>query len=125
MTKTNRITVLVVSLVSSLLILPTVLIAGSPSTAAVVSSTAPSASSAQGASTEEQQITGRITRLDMTKGVFSVREGDNGRVIDFVTTSKSVDIRRLRRGERVVVTYSGNVATKIEAIGRNGEPVTL
>ncbi len=60
-----------------------------------------------------QTITGRVTRLDANSGTFSVRAGDNGQVVDLIARKDL--IARLRRGERVIVTYEGKKATKIQA----------
>ncbi len=60
-----------------------------------------------------QTVTGRITRLDPRSGTFSLREGDNGKVVDL--TARKDLVAGLRRGDRVTVTYEGNTATKIQA----------
>jgi hypothetical protein len=64
-------------------------------------------------STQPQTITGRITRLDAKSGLFSVRSGDNGQVVDLIARKDAVV--HLRRGERVTVTYQAKTATRIQA----------
>jgi hypothetical protein len=60
-----------------------------------------------------QTITGRIIRIDGKSGLISVRAGDSGKVIDLKAGQDL--IARLRRGERVVVSYSGKTAIRIQA----------
>ncbi|HYB90960.1 MAG TPA: hypothetical protein VEC38_07940 [Candidatus Binataceae bacterium] len=61
-----------------------------------------------------ETVTGRVIKLDINAGTFSVRIGATGQVVDLVA-GEQVQLTRVRRGERVIVTYSGNVATKLEA----------
>jgi hypothetical protein len=61
-----------------------------------------------------QTITGRISKLDTKAGLFSVRAGANGKVVD-LRADKNVDTNSLRRGERVIVTYADGVALKVQA----------
>jgi FlaG/FlaF family flagellin (archaellin) len=60
-----------------------------------------------------QTITGRIIELDTKSGVISVRASDTGRVRE-LNVDKDV-VAHLRRGERVIITYSGKTAKKIQA----------
>jgi hypothetical protein len=59
-------------------------------------------------------ITGRIIRLDIRARTFSVKAGDTGNVVD-LKASGDLNVSELRRGERVVVTYSQSVALKVQA----------
>ncbi|MGH7814595.1 MAG: hypothetical protein ACREQI_11425 [Candidatus Binataceae bacterium] len=61
-----------------------------------------------------ETVRGRIVALDIHAGTFSVRIGATGRVVD-LTAGKQVRLSRLRRDEAVIVTYSGDVAGKVEA----------
>ncbi|HVN64673.1 MAG TPA: hypothetical protein VMT58_08540, partial [Candidatus Binataceae bacterium] len=61
-----------------------------------------------------ETVKGRIVKLDVNAGTFSVQIGATNRVID-LEAADGVRLTRLRRGERVIVTYSGSVATKVEA----------
>jgi hypothetical protein len=63
---------------------------------------------------QAQTITGRITKLDTKAGLFSVRAGANGKVVD-LRADKNVDTNSLRRGERVIVTYADGVALTVQA----------
>jgi hypothetical protein len=60
-----------------------------------------------------QTVSGRIVRLDLRSNVISVRANDTGKVIDLRTDQQT--LMRLRRGQRVIVTYSGNRVTNIQA----------
>ncbi len=63
---------------------------------------------------QAQTITGRIIKLDTKSGLFSVRAGASGKIVD-LRADKNVDANSLRRGERVVVTYADGVALKVQA----------
>lgn len=65
-----------------------------------------------------QTITGRIIRMDDKSGLISIRASDSGKVIDLKAGQDL--IARLRRGERVVVSYSGKDAIRIRAT-RSGQ----
>ena len=60
-----------------------------------------------------QTITGRIIRIDGQSGLISVRASDSGKVIDLKAGQDL--IARLRRGERVDVSYSGKTAIRIQS----------
>jgi hypothetical protein len=60
-----------------------------------------------------QTITGRIVRMDGKLGLISVRASDSGKVIDLKAGQDLM--AHLRRGERVVVSYSGKTAIRIQA----------
>ena len=70
------------------------------------------------AAKELQTITGRIVRMDIKSGLISVRASDSGKVIDLKVGQDL--IARLRRGERVVVSYYGKTAIRIRAT-RSGQ----
>jgi hypothetical protein len=77
-------------------------------------STDAGATTASAKEPQAQTITGRITKLDTKAGLFSVRAGANGKVVD-LRADKNVDTKSLRRGERVVVTYADGVALTVQA----------
>jgi hypothetical protein len=66
-----------------------------------------------------QTITGRIIRMDGESGLISVRASDSGKVID-LKAGRDL-IARLRRGERVVVSYSGKTAIGFGQLDRSNE----
>ncbi|HUO04879.1 MAG TPA: hypothetical protein VMU16_06730 [Candidatus Binataceae bacterium] len=70
--------------------------------------------SAREAARHHETVKGRIVKLDANAGTFSVRIGATGRVVD-LTAGERVKLNRLRRDEPVIVTFSGKVATKVEA----------
>jgi hypothetical protein len=59
-------------------------------------------------------VTGRITHLDAKAGTFAVQASDSEKVLK-LRAAQSVNLRKLRRGQRVAVTYSGDTATRVEA----------
>ncbi len=61
-----------------------------------------------------QTVTGRITHLDTKTGSFTVRAVGSRKSVQ-LKAGNDVDIMQLRRGERVVVTYSGGTALKVHA----------
>jgi hypothetical protein len=73
-----------------------------------------SATTASANQPQAQTITGRITKLDTKAGLFSVRAGANGKVVD-LRADKNLDTKSLRRGERVIVTYAEGVALTVQA----------
>ena len=80
-------------------------------------STGPGDTTATTASAKEPQaqtITGRIIKLDTKAGLFSVRAGASGKVVD-LRAGKNIDTNSLRRGERVIVTYADGVALTVQA----------
>ncbi len=83
-------------------------------TPAFSQSSAASATTASANQPQVQTITGRITKLDTKAGLFSVRAGASGKVVD-LRADKNVDTKSLRRGERVIVTYADGVALKVQA----------
>ena len=60
-----------------------------------------------------QTVSGRIVKLDFSSNVISVRANDTGQVINLRTDQQT--LKHLRRGQRVIVTYSGNRVTNIQA----------
>jgi len=73
-----------------------------------------SATSENTTQAQPETITGRITKLDTASGKFSVRVGKDGRIVDLLAR-KDIDTKSMRRGERVIVTYTDGVALKVEA----------
>lgn len=76
----------------------------------------PSAGSSPAAgdsATQQQTVSGRIVHIDLKSGAIAVRAGDSGKVLRLEVTKDQA--ASVRRGERVVVTYSGKTATRIEA----------
>jgi hypothetical protein len=65
-----------------------------------------------------QTITGRIVRMDVKSGLISVRASDSGKVIDLKVGQDLT--AGLRKGERVVVSYSDKTAIRIQAT-RSGQ----
>jgi|SRR5271166_6853456 len=63
---------------------------------------------------QQETITGRIIKVDTKAGRFSVRAGNNGKVLDLLAR-KDIDTKSMRRGERVIVTYAQGIALKVEA----------
>jgi len=73
----------------------------SPSPTATAASTAPT-------------VAGRIVRLDTKAKTLAVKPFGTGKVVEF-NAADGVDMHQLRRGERVIVTYSAGIATKVQA----------
>jgi hypothetical protein len=61
-----------------------------------------------------ETVTGRIVRIDVHASTFSVKAPNSRKAIQ-LKAGKDIDVSQLRRGERVVVTYSKGIATKVEA----------
>jgi hypothetical protein len=76
--------------------------------------TVPSATPSPAAARPAETVTGRITRLDAKAGTFAVKVNNSTRVIK-LRAGDSVNLKKLRRGQRVTVTYSGGIATQVEA----------
>ena len=73
-----------------------------------------SATPTPGASSSVPTIAGRIIRLDAKAKTFAVKPFGPGKVVQF-NAGDDVDVHQLRRGERVIVTYSSGIATKVQA----------
>jgi hypothetical protein len=58
-----------------------------------------------------ETFTGRVVRMDLNAGTFTVRRQD--KVITL--NAGGVDLKLVKRGERVIVTYSNGTALKIQA----------
>jgi hypothetical protein len=72
------------------------------------------------ASAKVESITGRITSVDTKAGMFVVRAID-GEIVH-LHGSNQVAPNRLRRGERVVVTYANGVALTVQATRSEKSP---
>ena len=94
----------------SILIVAVVLTLPSLAQPTAQASGAPSSSSSD---LQPQTIAGRIVRLDVKSAAISVRSNDTGKVLDLKVAKSEIVL--LRQGQRVIVTYSGRTATKIEA----------
>jgi len=62
----------------------------------------------------EQVVKGRIATLDTNAGTFSVKAAGSKKTMT-LKVGGDIEISKLRRGQRVIVTYSDGVASKIEA----------
>ena len=77
-------------------------------------SSAPTAAASRaGSSTQTETITGRISSINTKAGTFDVRSL-NGAIVH-LKGSKDANPNRLRKGERVIVTYASGVALTIQA----------
>ena len=61
-----------------------------------------------------ETVTGRITHLDPKAGTLALRASDSQKVLK-LKAADSVNLHKLRPGQRVAVTYSGDTATRVEA----------
>src|SRR5215472_19068100 len=59
-------------------------------------------------------VAGRIVRMDTKAQTFAVKPFGSGKVVEF-NAADDVDMHQLRRGERVIVTYTAGIATKVQA----------
>ena len=78
------------------------------------SAPAGAASPAAEATSESQTMSGRITKVDVKTGIFSVRNSATRKPVE-LKAGPGIDPKSMQRGQRVTVTYSGNVASAIEA----------
>jgi hypothetical protein len=76
--------------------------------------TVPSATPSLAGVRPAETVAGRITHLNSKAGTFAVKGNDSRKVIK-LKAGDSVNLHKLRRGQRVVVTYSGSTATQVEA----------
>jgi hypothetical protein len=74
----------------------------------------PSATPTPAAAQAGETVAGRITHVDTKGGTFAVKSSDSEKVLK-LKAADSVNLHKLRRGERVAVTYSGGTATRVEA----------
>jgi len=58
-----------------------------------------------------ETFTGRVVRMDLNAGTFTVRQQD--KVITL--NAGGVDLKLVKRGERVIVTHSNGTALKVRA----------
>jgi hypothetical protein len=58
-----------------------------------------------------ETFTGRVVKMDLNAGTFTVRRND--KVITL--NAGGVDLKLVKRGERVIVTYSNGTALKVQA----------
>ncbi len=61
-----------------------------------------------------ETVTGRIVRLDTKTATFTVKASGSKKTVH-LKAGNDVDVHQLRRGERVIVTYSNSTALKVEA----------
>ena len=61
-----------------------------------------------------ETVTGRITHLDPKAGTLALRASDSQKVLK-LKAADSVNLHKLRPGQRVAVTYYGDTATRVEA----------
>jgi hypothetical protein len=66
------------------------------------------------AATTAQTFTGRIVKLDLKAGTFTIKTFGSKKELQ-LKAGEDIDLNQLRRGQRVVVTYSGETATKVVA----------
>jgi hypothetical protein len=79
--------------------------------AALVHKVAAADSAPSGATAPVETFTGRVVRMDLNAHTFTVRRHD--KVIKL--NAGSVDLKLVKRGERVIVTYSNGTALKVQA----------
>ena len=79
--------------------------------AALVHKVAAADSSPSGVAAPVETFTGRVVRMDLNAHTFTVRRDD--KVIKL--NAGSVDLKLVKRGERVIVTYSNGTALKVQA----------
>lgn len=72
------------------------------------------AATKEGSGAKPETIIGRVTSLNTKAGTFAVRAADTGKIVNLKART-NVSVNSLRRGERVIVTYSQGVALKIKA----------
>jgi hypothetical protein len=58
-----------------------------------------------------ETFTGRVVRMDLNAGTFTVKRND--KVITL--NAGGVDLKLVKRGERVIVTYSNGTVLKVQA----------
>jgi hypothetical protein len=58
-----------------------------------------------------ETFTGRVVRMDLNAGTFTVKRDD--KVITL--SAGGVDLKLVKRGQRVIVTYSSGTALKVRA----------
>ncbi len=64
-----------------------------------------------GVTASVQTFTGRVVRMDLNAGTFTVRRDD--KVITL--NAGGVNLKLVKRGERLIVTYSNGTALKVQA----------
>jgi len=67
-----------------------------------------------GALEASRTVAGRVARLDTNAGTFTIKPNGSKKLI-LLKAGGDIDVRQLRRGERVEVTYSDGTATKVRA----------
>jgi len=60
-----------------------------------------------------QTVTGRIVRLDVKAETFAVKAPGSAKAVQL--KAGNIDVKQLRRGERVIVTYSQGTALTVQA----------
>ncbi len=65
-----------------------------------------------GVTARVETFTGRVIGLDLNAGTFTVRR--HHKVIT-LNAADGVDLKLLKRGERVIVTYSNGTALKVQS----------
>jgi hypothetical protein len=95
----------------TVLIVTAALLVVSVGVPALVRKVAASDSPPSGATAPVEIFTGRVVRMDLNAGTFTVRRHD--KVITL--NAGGVDLKLVKRGERVIVTYSNGTALKVQA----------
>ena len=93
------------------LTLAALLVVGFGVPAALVYKVAAADSPASGVTAPVETFTGRVVRMDLNAGTFTVRRHD--KVITL--NAGGVNLKLVKRGERVIVTYSNGTALKVQA----------
>lgn len=65
-----------------------------------------------GAAPRVETFTGRVTEMDLNAGTFTVRRHHK---VMTLNAADGVDLKLLKRGERVIVTYSNGTALKVQS----------
>jgi hypothetical protein len=74
----------------------------------------PSPTPSPAAAQPGETVAGRITHVDTKAGTLTIKASGSEKVLK-LKAADSVNLHKLRRGERVAVTYSGATATRVEA----------
>jgi len=79
----------------------------------------PSPTPSPAAAQAGETVAGRITQVDTKTGTLTVKASNSEEVLK-LKAADSINLHKLRRGERVAVTYSGGIATRVDA-SRSGK----
>ena len=78
---------------------------------ALVQKVAAADSPPSGVTAPVQTFTGRVVRMDLNAGTFTVKRHDQVITLN----AGAIDLKLVKRGERVIVTYSNGTALKVRA----------